>query len=221
MPIFGIKTTKAHKEYWRDRKIDWVQSYLTGIDPATNRPMWDHPHRTLLTWVLKSYNWVSLWEVGCASGANLVKFTKEFTGKQYGGSDVNPDAIETAKKTFNGARFHVESVEDLLMSDASVDVVLSDATLIYIGPNKIDQAMHEITRVARNNILLCEFHEKNPWKRLWLRIKTGYNSYDYQKLLERHGCYDITIIKIPKDFWPGFPWEKHGYIISARVTKKV
>ena len=216
-----MKTTNQHKKYWRDRKINWLDSYLNGIDPATNRPMWDHPHRQMIVWALQSFNWISLWEVGCGAGANLVKITNSFKGKMLGGSDINADAIETARKVFNGARFHVESTDDLLMSNDSVDVVLSDASLIYIGKDKIDQAMHEITRTARNHVILCEFHGNSWWKRFWFKLKTGYNAYNYKDLLEKHGCYDISIIKIPEDMWPGFPWNKWGYIIIAKVTKKI
>ena len=214
-----MRTTKQHKEYWANRKINWMESYVTGIDPATNTPMWNHPHRQLLIWVLKSIPWVSLWEVGCGGGANLVKISKEFKGIQLGGSDISEDAIKVAQTLFEGARFHVESTEDLLLSDNSVDVVLSDASLIYIGPEKIDKAIHELVRVARSHILLCEFHSTSWWERLKFRFKTGYNAYNYRELLEKHGCHDINIVKIPKDFWPGFPWEKMGYIISAKITK--
>lgn len=216
-----LKSTNQHKKYWKERQIDWYQSYLAGIDPATNKPMWDHPHREIFIWILKSIPWVSLWEVGCGAGANLVKITKEFQGKQLGGSDINKDAIEVAKKIFVGGRFHVESAEDMLLSDNAVDVMLSDAALIYVGPEKIDQALHEITRIARNQIILCEFHGKNWLSRLLFKLKTGYNAYNYQDLLEKHGCYDINIVKIPEAAWPGFPWNKWGYIISAKVTKKI
>lgn len=204
-----IKTTAGHKRFWKERKIDWAKDYLST---------WDHPHRNLLVWVLKSIPFVSLWEVGCGPGANLVKITKEIPSKQLGGSDVNEDAIELARKTFTGGRFHVEGVEDLLLSDKSVDVVLSDATLIYIGPAKIKKALGECTRIARNHIILCEFSGGNWFKRLIFRIKTGYNAYDYPKLLEEMGCYDIRSFKIPKEFWDGTPWTEWGYIIIARVT---
>jgi len=205
-----IKSTQQHKDYWANRKIDWNQSYLST---------WNHPHRQLIVAALKSIGWTSLWEVGCACGPNLVKITKEFQGKQLGGSDVNPDAIALAEETFKGARFHVESAEDLLLSDKSVDVVLSDASLIYIGPQKIHKVMNELTRISRNHILLCELHCTSWWKRFMYRIKTGYNMYDYEKLLKEYGCYNVQIVKIPKEYWPGTPWEEHGYIILANVIK--
>lgn len=211
-------STKSHRNFWSRRKINWKHSYLDGVDEATNRPVWNHPHRELLVMALKSFHWMSLWEVGCGAGANLVKITKEIPGRQLGGSDVNPDAITSCEKTFNGAKFHVESVEDMLLSDKAVDVMLADAALIYIGPGKIKQAVHEMVRCTRNVVILCEFYDKRWWKRWWFRLRTGYNAHDYKKLLENEGCYDVQIIKIPPAYWPGFPWDVWGHIVVAKVV---
>ncbi len=213
----NIKTTKKHKKFWTERKIDWEKDYLST---------WNHPHRQLIIWALRSFHWMSLWEVGCGPGANLVRIVKEMEGKGWkgtlGGSDVNADAIEVARKTFTGGKFHVESVEDMLLSDQAVDVMLSDAALIYIGPTKIKKAIGEMVRISRNHIVLCEFHSTNWWKRLLLRLKTGYNAYDYRKLLEEAGCYDIKVIKMAPEFWPGTKkgdgWFDFGHIIVANVT---
>lgn len=206
-----MKITNQHKKFWKERKIDWQKEYLDT---------WGHPHRRLITYVLSSFHWVSLWEIGCGPGANLMRIlkTKELQGKQLGGSDINADAIELARKTFVGGKFHVESSEDILLSDKAVDVVLSDASLIYISPFKIDKVIEEIVRVSRTSLVLCEFHSTSLWKRWWFRWKTGYNAYNYKELLEKHGCYDIQIIKIPKEYWPGFPWETMGHVIVAKIV---
>lgn len=203
-----MKTTNKHLKYWAERKIDWKTSYLDT---------WDHPHRNLIVWVLKSIPFRSLWEVGCGPGANLKKIITEIKNVQLGGSDVNPEAIELAQKTFTGGLFHVESGENLLMSDKAVDVILSDACLIYVDPFKIKKYLNEYRRVARNHIVLCELHEKNLWKRFTYWLKTGYFMYDYKKLLTKLGYWDIEMIKIPKEFWPGTPWEQYGYIIIAKI----
>lgn len=210
MPILGIKTTKAHLKFWKDRKIDWEKSYLST---------WNHPHRDLIVMALKGLSWYSLWEVGCGPGANLVRIVKDIPNKQLGGCDVNEDAIALARKTFNGGRFHVESSEDMLLSDRAVDIVLSDASLIYIGPTKIKKVLGEMKRIGRNQLLLCELHEPKWWKRWIYRFKTGYNVYDYKKLLEGMGCYKVGVFKIPKEYWPGTPWETYGHIIIAHLPK--
>lgn len=206
-----FKTTEQHKKFWEERKIDWNKDYAST---------WNHPHRTLIAAALHSFFWVSLWEVGVGAGANLIRIVREFKGKQLGGSDINADAIAECQKIFPNGKFHVESAEDMLLSDKAVDVLLSDAALIYIDPKKIDKVIREMTRSARVRIVLCEFHSKNWLKRMMFRWKSGYHSYNYYKLLKKHGCYDIQIIKIPKEYWPGTPWEEWGYIIMAKVSHK-
>lgn len=204
-----LKTTSQHLKYWQDRKIDWDAHYT-----AT----WNHPHRQLIVWALQAIPWVSLWEVGCGSAPNLVRIIKEgFQGRQLGGSDVNADAIEAARKTFKGGRFHVEASDDMLLSDQAVDVMLSDAHLIYIGPFKIRKVLGEMVRITRNHIVLCEYQESSFFKRLVLWWQTGYFAHDYKKLLAELGCYDIQMVRIPEEFWGG-NWSKYGYIIRCKVT---
>jgi ubiquinone/menaquinone biosynthesis C-methylase UbiE len=213
-----LGNTKQHKKYWKDRKIDWNQSYLVGVDPVSNQPMWNHPHRQLICYALNSFKWYSLWELGVGAGANLMKIIQTLgQNHQLGGSDINEDAIESAKKTFVGGLFHHESSEDILLSNKSVDVMLSDAHLIYFGPTKIRKVIKEMTRTARLRLVLCELHEPSLWKRWVYRFKTGYNVYDYRKLLESEDCYNVQTYKIPKDFWPGEPWAKYGHIIIAQL----
>ena len=142
-----LATEKKHKKYWEDRKIDWNQAYMST---------WDHPHRQMLVDILKKLKWGSLFEVGCACGPNLVKIVKEIPNVQVGGTDVSSDAIDLAKKTFQSAYLTVGSADDILMSDDSTDIVLTDMTLIYVS--QIDKAIKEIKRVARNYVLLCELH---------------------------------------------------------------
>lgn len=211
--IFMQFNTAKHTKFWKERKIDWETQYLDT---------WEHPHRGLLSKVLQTFTWQSLWEVGCGPGPNILRFIKEgLTDKYYGGSDINPEAIELARQKFKGARFRVESVEDLFLSDKFTDVILSDATLIYVDPFKIKKVLKELKRCVRIRLVFCEFNSTNILKRWLFRFKTGYNVYDYKKLLEEIGCYDIQIYKLPPEAWPGTKkgegWYEFGSIISARV----
>lgn len=212
MSFLEIKTTKDHLEYWQNRKIDWDASYLQT---------WNHPHRYLITHVLKSFNWYSLFEIGCGAGANLVNIVKQIPERQVGGIDINADAIALAEQTFKGGSFKVGDALDIMMSDKGTDVLLSDMCLIYAGPKKIHEYIKEIKRVTRNRVLFCEFHHESLWKRWWLRLRTGYNAYDYKKLLKKHGFYDIQVWKIPEESWPGGnPQKTFGYIILAKVPRR-
>ena len=205
-----IRNTNKWKKYWENRKIDWHVSYQN----------WDHPHRFLITQILKSLGWLSLIEVGCGGGANLINIAKEIKGKQLGGIDVSSDAILLCQKTFKGGVFKVNSTDDIMLSDKASDVVLSDMSLIYAGPLKIDKYIKEIKRITRKYVVLCEFHSTSLWDRLVLRLNSGYNAYNYKHLLERHGFYDVEMYKLTEQDWPGgSPQKEFAYIIVATVSK--
>lgn len=185
---------------------------------------WNHPHRFVISTVLKTFDWYSLLEVGVGGGANLANIIVSHNvangnPKQLGGIDINPDAIEHCNKAFQGAFFKVCPMTDLMMSDDSVDVILTDMALFYAGRD-IHKVIKEMYRVARNRVVLCEFHSESLWERLKIKFTSGYNAYDYVKLLEKHGFYDVIRYKIPPETWPGGLQEKVGYIIVAKVPRR-
>jgi len=205
-----MKSTNSHVKYWKDRKIDWEKSYFNV----------DHPHRDLIIKELIGKRFVSIFEPGCASGANLYRIKKQFPNSHVGGMDVNQDAIETARKIFgNKSRFfEVGDVRDLFLNDKSLDALITDMTLIYMGPRDIHKAIKEIRRVTRHFVVLVEFHHKSFWKRWAIRLKRGYNAYDYKKLLRKYDFHDIKVKKIPEEFWPGGePQKTFGYVITAKL----
>lgn len=207
-----FKSTKEHKKYWKDRKIDWNQAYLST---------WDHPHRKVLAYMLKQIPWYSLVEIGCGSGPNLMQIVQNIPGKQLGGIDINKDAIELAKKTFKGGVFFTCSADDIMMSDKSADVVLSDMTLIYVDNWNIKKYIKEIKRVARKYVVLCEFHHKSWFKRMWLKLTSGYNAYDWNKILTDADFYDIIEYRLSEQDWPGGnPQKTFGNIFIAKVPTK-
>ena len=203
-----LKTTKQHLNYWKNRRINWAESYQST---------WNHPHRGLLVYMIKNLPFVSLWEVGCGGGANLIRIVKELPDKQVGGSDINADAIDLCRKTFKNGLFHVEQGNDMMMSDKSVDIILSDMTLIYVDPLNIDSYLKEFKRVGRQFIILCEFHSPSWWKRMKARLG-GYHVYHYKRRLENLGFYDVMCQHIPEAYWPGTDNNtEFRTIITARI----
>jgi ubiquinone/menaquinone biosynthesis C-methylase UbiE len=207
-----FNTTTKWVNWWANRKLDWKVEYLDT---------WDHPHRSFIVAVLKSFPWLSLIELGCGSGPNLVKIVKSIPNRQIGGVDINPEAIALAEQTFRGGVFKVGSADDVMMSDRSTDVVLTDMLLIYIGQLKVDNYIREIRRIARKYVVFCELHTTSPWKRLLLKFNSGYNAHNYKKLLTKHGFYDIEVYKVPKEAgWGGEPQDTFAHIIIAKVPKR-
>ena len=198
--------TSKKIRYWKNRDINWQIHSLETLN---------HPHRKMILQVLKTFRWASIWEVGCAAGPNLVRIYNEFKGANVGGSDVNEKAIELARKTLVGAPFEVSSGDDILMSDKSCDVILTDMILCFVDPFKIKDYLLEFKRIARNRLILVELHSDKWWERLWLRLG-GTHVYNYLKLLEGLGFYDVIVYKMP-DYWKGPPQNKYAHIISAKI----
>lgn len=207
-----FKGTKYFEKYWQSRKADWKVSYLDS---------WTHPHRKVIVEILKTIPWLSLLEIGCNAGPNLLAIVKNIPNRQVGGIDINPEAIELAKKTFQNAYLKVNAADDIMMSDKSVDVVLSDMMYIYVDQHQIGKYIKEIKRIARNYIVLCEFHSTKWWNRLALKINSGYNAYNWRKLLSKHGFYDTMEYKLTEEDWPGGdPQKTFGYIFISKVPRK-
>lgn len=207
-----FKTTKQHAQYWKDRKIDWDVAYGSG--PGA----WNHTHRLMIIEAIKRMGLGSICEVGCAGGANLLLISRVFPHIQVGGADINPDAIEAARKILPpGSVLDVKPATDLFFSDKCADAALSDAVMIYHGPRSIRKAIREMKRVSRRHLIFVEFHNTSWLKRVALWLATGYSAYNWKKLLASEDLHDIEIKKIPANLWPGTPWEQWGYLITARV----
>ena len=216
--MYLFRNTNKHKQYWQDRKIDWDKSYLST---------WNHPHRALIVAFLRNFSWLSLIEIGVGGGANIARIIRELPGRQFGGIDINQDAIELCNKTFQGGLFKVGSADNIMISDNSTDVVLSDMTLIYVGKKDIVRYIREIRRIARDRIVLCEFHSTSWWSRLKLKWRSGYYAYDYEKLLHKNGFYDICKYKLKSEDWSDDkgmshePQKTYAYIIIAKKNKYI
>lgn len=208
MKLFN--STKRWTDWWAKRKIDWKKEYMNP----------DHPHRLMIAEVMRRLNWMSIIEVGCGAGANLVQIVKSNPGKQVGGVDISPSAIAFAETQFKNALLKVCPSDDVMLSDQATDIVLSDMLMIYITPSRMKKQLKEFKRLARNYIVLCELHSDSWWDRFVIKWKEGYNVYNWPKLLEENGFYDVLTYKIPKEAWPESDLQqKYGYIIVARTPK--
>lgn len=201
-----MKTTKQHTKYWSERQLDWTKEYFDTHG---------HPHREILMRAMARFRFGSVFEVGCASGPNLLRIHYAFPGVQLGGCDVSADAIKSAKEHIPNSHLDVSPAHDIFMSDKSVDMTISDACLIYVGRGMINKTLQEIKRITRKNVVFCEFHSESLYQRTRLQYQSGYYAYNWKKLLEKNGFYDVEVYKLPAKVWPGTPWQEFGFIISA------
>ena len=212
--------TKQNKEYWRDRKINWVSHYWNP----------EHQHRSMIVDMLKGYPVRKVLEIGCGCGANLYRIKKAIPDVKIAGCDISKDAIRTARKQFGleqeeidfdnelpirDIELRVGSADNLPFHGDSFDLVITDALLIYIGPEKIKRVLREIRRVGYEKVMFVEFHSENFFKRLGLRSLSRYYAYNYKKLLAEQNFKYIKIRKIPEEVWGGKLWTNFGYVITA------
>ncbi|MBA4320653.1 MAG: hypothetical protein C0412_19850 [Flavobacterium sp.] len=210
--IFG---TKIDELFWEFRHIfdrKWPESYISK--EAIN-----HPHRKFLIDIIsKYYSFDTVLEIGCASGPNLYLLAKKFPETKFYGIDISKKAIKIGRDFFkkentNNVFLETGKAENLKrFQDKNIDIIFTDATLIYEGPDKIDLAVKEIFRVAKKVIILCEQHSDSTssfYKDHWI--------HNYRSLFSNFIPEEkIKITKLSVDIWDG-DWGKLGYIIEVNL----
>jgi ubiquinone/menaquinone biosynthesis C-methylase UbiE len=209
--IFG---TKSDEWSWKFRHFfdkDWAKSYIS--ENSIN-----HPHRKLLIdEISKFYPFESVLELGSASGANLFLLAEKYPKVNFYGIDVSKKAIKEGQKFFKNKGIKNIFLKTLNISrlkgfaDKSMDIVFSDASLIYIGPEKINHVFEEMFRVAKKTIILCEQHtgKESFYDNKWV--------HNYKKIVKRIiPEATINFTKISEETWQG-DWAKYGYIIEIKL----
>ena len=151
-------------------------------------------------------------EIGCAAGTRIFPLASKLYGCQFTGIDINEHAIRLADeykevKNLSNTRFELNNILELNHSKCCYELVFCWATLIYISPADIKQALLNVSNLSTNYILLLEkaFNEKDSVVRKILMQIKGYPNWthNYKKLLSS----TFTLIleeDIPKDVWlPG------------------
>jgi len=202
--------TKSDEWFWKFRHFfdkDWAKSYIS--ESAIK-----HPHRKLLIdEISKLYPFENVLELGSASGANLFLLAEKYPKANFYGIDVSEKAIKEGQKFFTNKGIknvfldnsNITSLKNF--QDKSMDIIFSDAVLIYIGKEKIKKVLEEMVRVAKKGIILCEQHTDN---------KSFYDDkwvHNYKDIIKNIKISKIDFIKIPEEIWEG-DWGKYGRIIK-------
>lgn len=184
-----------------------------------------HPHRLWLFEQINSfYPFSSILEIGCSYGPNVEILAKRFTNVDVVGLDISQNSVNSGNGRLsqhgldNAYLVHGKADDLSRFDDKSIDIVFTDATLLYIGPDKIKTVVAEISRINRRALLFCELHRPylsknsddldNYTRDGWVR--------DYKKLLSQFSPDDsITLKKIPTDIWPEGRWPRYGYLITV------
>lgn len=207
--IFGSLPDKI---YWRFRHVfekSWADNYAS--EKSIN-----HPHRKFLIEKISNYSpFNSVLEFGCASGPNLLVFSKKFPNIKIYGVDISGKAIECGEKylrenNVNNIDLKQGGIELLKnFSDKSIDIVFSDAVLIYFDEKKIQEAISEIFRIAKKAVIFLELNKEGK------SIYTDNWIHDYKNLIKRFVAEEnIKISPIPKDVWN---WNDFGSVIEVKL----
>ena len=188
---------------WVDHQKNWIESYAYSTQ---------HPHRQMVVDAVKEMQPLSnLLEIGCNTGANLLRIQEVFPRIKLFGLDVSGPCIKRAKEFLPSSTFKVGNYLSIPFADKSFDAVLADASLMYASPKEIGKALEEIDRVMRWAVIIVDrFDESKKGIRsghVWAR--------NYPALLKDFG-FKTTASKITKQFWPkSIGWQKYGYLFSA------
>ncbi|MBI4250711.1 class I SAM-dependent methyltransferase [Candidatus Uhrbacteria bacterium] len=203
---------------WRIRhllKPHWADDHIKSVS---------HPHRAYWIEKVGAYAPVkTVLEIGCNAGPNLSILSRHFPDIQCYGIDINRNAIANGGQWF--VREHLPRVElafgkadDLRRyKDKSIDVVMSDATLLYVGPDKIKKVLSEIERVCVKAMIFLEFHE--PLSNL-CRLYDARWIYNYEMVCQMYlpsATYKLS--KLPKDAHHDPSWQMYGFFIEISLPR--
>jgi len=204
----------SFQEYrWKVRhllKHEWAQGYINSVS---------HPHRAY--WVEKVMPYApvgSILEIGCNAGPNLSILARHFPDARLYGIDINKQAISQGKQWLereylSNVELSVGKADDLRhFKDKSVDIIFTDAILLYVGPDKIKRVLSEMQRVSRKAMIFLEFHETLP------SMSRSYDAhwiYDYEKLCRSYlPSVRCKLSKLPSDVWNDMLWHAYGYFVE-------
>ena len=196
------------KKDWKDLSGNWVDGYTKSVD---------HPHRDQILDMLHSSGVNSVLEVGCNSGPNLIRISKQLPGLEIAGIDLNSAAIECARNNLPwSGNLKVGSVLDIPFPDKSFDAVLCDAVLMYISPSQIEKAMSELQRVSKYVLLLIEWHDTESNLGV---IKDFHWARNYLQLMLKLGYTNVTAHKLTEKEWPSKNWIRNGWLYAGLAPR--
>ena len=176
------------------------------------------------------YPFSNLLEVGCGFGQNFHVLAPIFPDVEMVGVDIDPMCVvggqeEIDKMGYSNVKLFERDAAVLAdFPNASFDVLISVASLLYVGPQSIVAVVCEMLRVTRRAIILVEQHEDRGGDQqgelgtplmtpkgmiYWLR--------DYRGLFSRFvnsACIEVK--KIPSPLWNTERWMTLGHLIEIR-----
>lgn len=185
---------------WPYTDRDWIEGYKESVK---------HPHRQEVLGILRELApFDTLLEVGCSAGPNLALIQEAFPSAILTGIDPNPDSVERAM------------VPNVVLGDVRnlpimvrYDVILADASLMYVTPEEIREVMNKLALVARDAVVIVDRY--NPSK--LGEVTGGVWGRDYETLLKERG-FRVESRPMTEESWPTSKnWQLYGrYFIGQK-----
>ena len=216
--VDNLLGNKSNELFWKFHHFferNWPEK-------CVSEESFNYPHRQLLVNIISKYTPLeNIFEVGCAAGPNLYLLAKKFPKTKIYGSDISKYTIDFGKNWFikegiKNVEFFTSNAETSLKNfkGESIDIIFSDATLIYFNEKKIEKMLKEMTRVGRKALILKEQHTEGP------PIFDSHWIHNYKNLLANLiSKENVKFTKIPKNIWPDKNWTKYGNIIEINLEK--
>jgi pseudaminic acid biosynthesis-associated methylase len=135
----------------------------------------------------------SLLEVGCNTGNQLMMLC-QMGWKNLSAVELQPYAIEIARKRLPEIDLRQGSALALPWEDASFDVVFTSGVLIHIAPHDLPRAMDEIYRTSREYIWGFEYYAPEVTEVAYRSHSSLLWKMDYaQRYLDRFN--DLELVK--------------------------
>ncbi|TAK42784.1 MAG: class I SAM-dependent methyltransferase [Betaproteobacteria bacterium] len=185
-----------------------------------------HPHRELVIEAVRRIApFGSLLEVGCHSGPNLVRLARAFPSARFSGLDLNAGFIAQGRawmreEGLGNVELEVATAEALAeRASGSVDIVLVDAVLMYIGPERIGDTLRHMRRIARRGVVIVDWMLGADDSRLhhWYDLHWVHN---YPALLGKIApeC-GVHATRIPPEVWSGGGWGEYGTLLCIEIPR--
>jgi pseudaminic acid biosynthesis-associated methylase len=100
----------------------------------------------------------SVLEVGCNIGVNLKWIAEKIEPRRVYGIDINPQAVETVRRTLPAVNAVCSPARDLPFRDALFDLTFTTGVLIHQAPESLPIVMSEIVRCSRKYVLCGEYY---------------------------------------------------------------
>lgn len=206
--------TRLQEYLWQRRDAAGVEESDTSFWLQTR----DAHRDVIVAAVRRRAPIASLLEVGCGPGANLYRLGVESPAATMHGLDINGRVVDTAQARFrrmgmNNVTLAAGRGDVLPVPNRSFDVVLCDAVLMYVGPDKIDGVLRELLRVARKCVLLSEWQSREGSGSTY---HYGHWIHDYVGKL-RGGAARVRATRYPDASWADRSWREFGSLVEVDI----